>query len=87
MIKPWRVSDNNERLDKNNGFIFSPTIDKIFDIGLITFDNNKAMLISKSLIFENVKSIGIEHKKIYEKLPIENRIEYLEYHRNFIFLD
>ena len=86
-IKPWRVSNNNERLDKNNGFIFSPTIDKIFDIGLITFDNNKAMLISKSLVLENVKSIGIEHKKVYEKLPLENRIQYLEYHRNFIFLD
>jgi putative restriction endonuclease len=29
-IKPWRVSNNNERVDKNNGFIFSPTIDKLF---------------------------------------------------------
>ena len=86
-IKPWRVSSNNERLDKNNGFIFSPMIDKIFDIGLITFDNQKAMIISKSLILENIKSIGIEHKKVYEKLPIENRTSYLEYHRNFIFLE
>ena len=86
-IKPWRVSSNNERLDKNNGFIFSPTIDKIFDIGLITFDNHKAMIISKSLVLENIRSIGIEHKKVYEKLPLENRIQYLDYHRNFIFLD
>ena len=86
-IKPWRVSDNNERLDKNNGFIFSATIDKIFDIGLITFDNDKKMLISKSLTSENVKSIGIEHRKVYEKLPLENRMEYLAYHRNVVFLD
>lgn len=86
-IKPWRVSDNNERLDKNNGFIFSPTIDKLFDIGLITFENNKTLLISKSLDINNVKSIGIQNKKIYEKLPNENRIKYLEYHRNYIFLD
>ena len=86
-IKPWRVSDNNERLDKHNGFIFSPTIDKIFDIGLITFENDKTMLISKSLVVENVKSIGIENKRVYEKLPLENRTQYLEYHRNYIFLD
>lgn len=86
-IKPWRVSNNNERLDKNNGFIFSPTIDKLFDIGLITFENNKALLISKALNNENIKSIGIEQKKVYEYLPIENRTQYLEYHRNFIFLD
>src|SRR5690606_5834871 len=86
-IKPWRVSNNNERLDKNNGFIFSPTIDKLFDIGLITFENNKALLVSKALDSGNIKSIGIEPKKVYENLPIENRIQYLEYHRNFIFLD
>lgn len=86
-IKPWRVADNNERLDINNGFIFSPTIDKLFDIGLITFDNNKALLISKSLDLSNIQSIGIQHKKIYDKLPIDNRTNYLEYHRNYIFLD
>ena len=86
-IKPWRVSNNNERLDKNNGFIFSPTIDKLFDIGLITFENNKSLLVSKALDKSNIISIGIEPKKVYDKLPVENRIQYLEYHRNFIFLD
>lgn len=86
-IKPWRVSDNNERLDKNNGFIFSPTIDKLFDIGLITFENDKSLLVSKALDKLNVISIGIEPKRIYDKLPLENRIQYLEYHRNYIFLD
>ena len=86
-IKPWRVSNNNERLDKNNGFIFSPTIDKLFDIGLITFENNKSLLVSKSLDKSNIISIGIEPKKVYEKLPLENRMQYLEYHRNYIFLD
>ncbi|MBP7174116.1 MAG: HNH endonuclease [Cloacibacterium sp.] len=86
-IKPWRVSNNKERLDKNNGFIFSPTIDKLFDIGLISFENNKRLLISKALDKTNIISIGIEPKRVYEKLPIENRVQYLEYHRNFIFLD
>ncbi|GIK70745.1 MAG: hypothetical protein BroJett020_20400 [Bacteroidota bacterium] len=86
-IKPWRVSNNNERLDRNNGFIFSPTIDKLFDIGLISFENDKALLVSKALDKANVNSIGIEPKRVYEKLPIENRLQYLEYHRNFIFLD
>lgn len=86
-IKPWRVSNNNERLDKNNGFIFSPTIDKLFDIGLISFENNKSLLISKALDKSNIISIGIEPKRVYDKLPVENRVQYLEYHRNFIFLE
>lgn len=86
-IKPWRVADNQERLDKNNGLIFSPTIDKLFDIGLISFENNKAILISKALSKEDIQAIGITPKKVYGSLPIENRLNYLEYHRNYIFLD
>lgn len=86
-IKPWRVSDDFERLDKYNGFIFSPTIDRLFDIGLITFDKNKILLVSKSLDINNLKHIGIEPYKKYEELPIKNRVNYLEYHQNYIFLD
>jgi hypothetical protein len=86
-IKPWRVANNSERLDKNNGFIFAPTIDKLFDIGLISFQNNKSILISKSISIENQRAIGIANNEICEKLQLENRLHYLEYHRNYIFLD
>ena len=86
-IKPWRVSNDNEKLDTNNGFILSPSIDKIFDIGLISFKSDKSLLISKSLDKSNIASIGIEPGKIYSELPIENRIKYLEYHRNLVFIE
>jgi hypothetical protein len=86
-IKPWRVCNDIERLDKNNGFIFSPTIDKLFDIGLITFENDKSLLVSKVLDKSNINFIGIKPKMIYENLPVEDRFQYLEYHRNFIFLE
>ncbi len=86
-IKPWRVANNSERLDKNNGFIFAPTIDKLFDIGLISFQNNKSILISKSISIENQQAIGIVNNEICENLPLENRLHYLEYHRKYIFLD
>ena len=85
-IKPWALSTNEERLDINNGFIFSPTIDKLFDSGLITFENNKKLIISSSLSLQNISKIGIVAGKIYFKLPIENRINYLDYHRNNIFI-
>lgn len=32
-IKPWVVSDNNERLDGNNGLMLSPHVDHLFDGG------------------------------------------------------
>lgn len=84
-IKPWALSTNNERLDIHNGFIFSPTVDKLFDKGLITFENNKELIISPSLSEKNISFIGIVGK-IYKNLPIENRISYLEYHRENIFI-
>ncbi|WCM41367.1 HNH endonuclease [Flavobacterium sp. CBA20B-1] len=85
-IKPWSVSTNEERLDIYNGFIFSPTIDKLFDKGLITFENNKELIISPTLSEVNIGSIGIIPGKKYFKLPIENRINYLEFHRENIFV-
>ncbi len=85
-IKPWALSSNEERLDINNGFIFSPTIDKLFDNGLITFENNKELIISPLLTIKNIQLIGIEAGKKYIKLPVENRLNYLEYHRNNIFI-
>ena len=34
-IKPWRISDNRERLDHRNGLAACPTHDVAFDVGLI----------------------------------------------------
>ena len=85
-IKPWALSTNEERLDINNGFIFSPTIDKLFDKGLITFENNKELIISPTLSEVNVSSIGIIAGKKYLKLPVDNRFNYLEFHRENIFI-
>jgi len=35
-IKPWRFSTNAERLDEYNGLLLLPSIDSLFDAGLIT---------------------------------------------------
>lgn len=85
-IKPWAISTNEERLDIHNGFILSPTVDKLFDKGLITFENNKKLIISPTLSKSNIDKIGIISGKKYLKLPTENRIGYLEFHRENIFI-
>lgn len=36
-IKPWRESDNKERLDGGNGLLLTPSIDHLFDRGFISF--------------------------------------------------
>ncbi|MDR1033301.1 MAG: HNH endonuclease [Bifidobacteriaceae bacterium] len=84
-IKPWAVSTDEERLDENNGFIFSINIDKLFDIGLITFGNDKTLLVSQSLSVRNVERLCISPNQKVNKLPILGREKYLAYHRANIF--
>ena len=48
-IKPWSESDNSERLDPFNGLALSPIYDKAFDVGLISFDDEGRILVSKRL--------------------------------------
>jgi predicted restriction endonuclease len=85
-IKPWVMSNNLERLDIRNGLLLAPTFDKLFDRGFITFTNDKQVLISETLNQENIKRIGIFQYQQFDELPILGREEYLEYHRNKIFL-
>jgi len=85
-IKPWMMSGNVERLDLNNGFLFSPTFDKLFDRGIITFSDEKELIISKSISSINLERLNIYEGKIIVDLPVKGRENYLEYHRNKIFL-
>lgn len=81
-IKPWRDSTNIERKDHKNGFIFTPTYDKLFDNGYISFYDNKELIISPWLSKYNKDMLNLKDGMIMEHLPIDDkRNTYLEYHR------
>lgn len=85
-IKPWAVSNDKEKIDPKNGFMLSPLYDKLFDKGLITFTDDKRMLVSHWITPSNVKRMGLVDEKFYSKLPIDDkRMHYLDYHRNMVF--
>ncbi len=85
-IKPWAVSDEKEKIDPKNGFMFSPLYDKLFDRGFITFTNDKHMILSNWITPKNYERLGIVNNTFYQRLPLdEKRIEYLEYHRASVF--
>jgi hypothetical protein len=46
-IKPWRDSNNEERLSGSNGLLLSPHVDKLFDRGWISFSDDGKVLISE----------------------------------------
>lgn len=85
-IKPWAKSDDNEKVDPKNGFMFTPTFDRLFDKGFITFNEDKTLEVSPWLSPMNQKRLGIYTGKVVQMLPLdEKRIRYLDYHREFIF--
>ena len=82
-IKPWSVSNNNERLDLFNGLMLAPNIDRLFDKGLITFDTDGTIKISPTIDPENQKRLGIS-PDIKLKIRPKSK-KYFEYHRNHVF--
>lgn len=80
-IKPWKKSNNFEKLDVFNGLLLVPNIDKVFDNGLITFQNDGTIITSD--LFKNPLELGINTDM---KIEInEKHRPYLEYHRDCIF--
>ena len=78
-IKPWKHSNNMQRLDINNGLALCAIHDKLFDTGLISFLDNGNILLSPDL--------SKKDKEIL-KLPLKIRInlneckkQYMKWHR------
>lgn len=81
--KPWRQSNNQERLDPNNGLILTATLDALFDAGLIAFNDRAEMLISTALSAKDRTLLGLPG--MLRKRPNAKQSEYLEYHREHVF--
>lgn len=85
-IKPWAKSTTDEKIDPKNGFMLTPTYDKLFDRGFITFEDDKKLIVSPWLSPMNQKRLNIQTGQLISRLPIdEKRKEYLKYHRENVF--
>ena len=78
-IKPWCESEANEKLDIENGFLFCPNHDKLFDSALISFDNDGKIIISNNLNKADRDAIGVNENMVIE-LTDKNK-KYLAHHR------
>lgn len=79
-IKPWRESNNKERLDPNNGLPLIANLDSLFDAGLISFDSAGKLLTSPELTTTEREIFGIFDKSLRKK-PNAKMSAYLAYHR------
>jgi len=84
-IKPWSISNNTEKLDGSNGLLLSPHVDHLFDKGFISFENAGAIKISKELDPQVLKRWSIDDKSNVSHFD-SRQSDYLEYHRNEVFI-
>ncbi len=80
-IKPWKVSSNQERLDSYNGLLLLPNLDKVFDLGFISFENSGRIIISSHL--EETEKLGV-NPDMQVRLE-EPHQKYIQYHRDLVF--
>ncbi|MHB0764236.1 HNH endonuclease [Stutzerimonas sp. NM35] len=83
-IKPWRDSSNHERLDPINGLLLQPTLDHLFDMGLISFDKNGKVIFSPALSKDDIEKLELTDAIRLRKLPVK-MVGYLKYHRSHVF--
>ena len=84
-IKPWRDCSNKERLDRYNGLLLIPNLERLFDSGFITFEKESGkIIISNKLKPRQRQLLGVRPNMKLRKVPRETR-KYLEYHRHNLF--
>ena len=78
-ILEWKLSDENQKVDPNNGFLLCPIHDFLFDAHLISFDDEGKIMISKNIPKEFYSEFNISENTCIDLLE-SNKI-YLELHR------
>lgn len=86
-IKPWRESNNHERLFEGNGLLLTPTIDHLFDRGFISFEDDGELLVSPVAHKDSLSKMGIITDRIMKVGGfVQPQREFLEFHRTKVFL-
>lgn len=84
-IVPWATCESDEeRLNVHNGLLLVATLDAAFDAGLISFDEDGSILISRKLSVADRDSSGISQDMRLARLNDEVR-KRLAWHRLHLF--
>lgn len=83
-IKPWRDCTDAERLDVNNGLPLVASLDALFDVGLISFADDRSMLVSEALPERDADRL-IGRRRLLRLEPSDAQRAYLAFHREEVF--
>lgn len=78
-IVPWSESNDEERLDVNNGILLSPIFDALFDKHLISFSDDGLIMISRSIAPDQRSKLGLSESL---SIPVSKGMKrYMKRHR------
>lgn len=80
-IHAWTLSDNDQRIDPDNGLLLAPHIDRLFDRGLISFDDHGGLMISPTLKQGDRELLALDRYTKLRRITAENR-KYMALHRD-----
>ena len=83
-IKPWRESNNEERLAGGNGLLLTPSIDYLFDRGFISFEDNGELITSPVADTRSLERMGVQPTNV-GRFNTDQKF-FLDYHRKDILL-
>jgi HNH endonuclease len=83
-IKPWRKSDDAEKLDGCNGLLLSPHLEHLFGRGYISFSDSGELLVSRHLNPAVLDKWGVQLPRYVDEFRPE-QCRYLDYHRREVF--
>ncbi len=78
-VKPWKLSNNTERLDPHNGLLLAAHLDALFDAGLITFSPSGEMIIADELSASDKEMLHLGTQLRHK--PSAQLDSYLQHHR------
>jgi hypothetical protein len=85
--KPWRDSNNEERLNGENGLLLTPTMDHLFDRGFISFEDSGALIVSPVAHTSSLNRMGIAtDRTINVGTFTDGQKQFLDFHRESVLL-
>ena len=82
--KKWHVGSDKNALDRfgDNGFLLLPLIDRLFDRGLITFSDDKKLILPNLVSDINWKRLNLINYQKIDKLSINDKDVLVEVREN-----
>ncbi|MDP2033912.1 MAG: HNH endonuclease [Polaromonas sp.] len=86
--KPWRDSNNEERLNGENGLLLTPDVDLLFDRGFISFEDNGNVLVSPVADRTAMSKMGLTEELLGNVGAFsQGQRTFLQFHRESVFLE